>query len=628
MTGKQSIETIDWSVSEDRPGLIIFLIDQSGSMTRPYAAPTDIRLASRADIVSRSVQTTVKHLLRMCLAGNECKRLFYISVLGYGDSIAPLLRMPLMSITSLVPKKIRKSEEWPALLHDLERLELEWYTPKSMGEANIALAYMEAKSVVDEWNSRHTASPPAVIINITDGQPATWPTVRALRSFNSGFDSRNRVPLLFNCLLSDHDEPSIMFPDRLRKRYNQRARLLCTNSSILPPATRSQLMRHFPDISNRPKGFAYNPEQAELELFLNAGVGSFIAPVSPRNADRPGRHRESHTVVPNWDVLKRAQYEHFLDSAVGTARIFLSMVPPKARFDILKNEPPTLGQSDSGRFIHGIEARGHVIYPPPLMDESDLHALRLCFDFLASSTDGELRVSRLVQPALCKRQGEHLVCIQKGECALSTLPSDGGALESQTHSALVASPRVEPQPEPSTAQIGEIKEPDAPRNARTVRWLVGLFLAIIVVIALIRSGVPIPGVSSVEPPRQLTYEGDTRSSSSSPSMNAPTNRVDIERSNQSNPTRIAALPPPHPEAINSNIIGMALGQVNVFRMRPQQVDSYTWYVLYDSSGQVLITKEFGDSLFTLAPGRYRYTFLDEQGAQLEPQRWLSIKPAN
>jgi hypothetical protein len=68
-------------LSSAKPGLILIMIDQSGSMSDTYAN------SNKADFAALAVNRVIGEIITACSSGDEIKDRCYVAVVGYGSGV-------------------------------------------------------------------------------------------------------------------------------------------------------------------------------------------------------------------------------------------------------------------------------------------------------------------------------------------------------------------------------------------------------------------------------------------------------------------------------------------------------------------------------------------------------------
>lgn len=229
-------------VSTRNPGLILILLDQSGSMDEP---PGD-RDNRKCRLAAQAVNRLIYNIGLACRDGEEIRNRCFVGVLGYGQEVKPVVGGDIPQVYES-PLRVENTKR---MVSDgaggLVEVSFEmpiWVEPTARNGTPMARALDQAHGLVSQWLSAHMDSFPPVVINITDGEPddydrraGTAPDTRAAaeRLMQLSTSEGGRL-LLFNAHFSGARSPAeVILPaaaDRLSDPY---AKLLFSISCTLP----------------------------------------------------------------------------------------------------------------------------------------------------------------------------------------------------------------------------------------------------------------------------------------------------------------------------------------------------------------------------------------------------------
>ena len=203
-------------ISSGRPCLILFLLDQSGSMEDTWTS----ELGSKADCLANYINQIIREIGLKCVSNQEVKNRFEIGILGYGKegNVYSAFEGPL---------SYNKSKTWLFGIQDLFRNPYSysdsgkpiWISPSAYHQTPMAEAFNTAKSIIEDWINwgNHYDCHPPIIINITDGMPTdsghrfellvqAANDIKQLRTVNGN-------TMIFNCHIDNGGVEPILFPD-------------------------------------------------------------------------------------------------------------------------------------------------------------------------------------------------------------------------------------------------------------------------------------------------------------------------------------------------------------------------------------------------------------------------------
>jgi hypothetical protein len=283
------------NVERRNPGCIVFLVDQSYSMTDGIAGSPRPKAAA----VESSINRFLNELILLCERGEGKPRAFFdIGLIGYttdGDGQEAVFRSfcppalagrELVSVVELYDHQELSppEDEWSLGVPI-------WYrtpTSEEMRGTPTCKVFERCRDLVSEWCGRHPTSFPPIVIHLTDGECTDGdpePFADALRSL-----STNDGPaLLFNCHLSESPDAGILFPSDPGPLPDEYARQLFRMSSELPEQMREVATLRSIQTGPKARAMAFNADATQLLMLLNVGtlvVSRTQAPSRSQRADK------------------------------------------------------------------------------------------------------------------------------------------------------------------------------------------------------------------------------------------------------------------------------------------------------------------------------------------------------
>lgn len=291
-------DTYRRSWSREYRGLLIFLLDQSGSMANRIQIEDKVYTNGQmaTAILNDMLATAVENTPEDDILGG-IKDYCDIMVLGYGATVKELLSNGQHPISI---------KELPRLAKGHQKIQLERIDPRSGRSTIVAverpvwvqtfensdrtemvLALERARDEVDLWlqqDTRRSYSHPPIIINITDGDhngrgdPLELARQVRQRATNDGHI------LLFNCHLTSHAHQQRLFFPGSNKQFAQVigdeeecswAKTLFQMSSPIPQSMITKATKKFTfktAFEPGARGFIYNASPIELIEFLRWGT--------------------------------------------------------------------------------------------------------------------------------------------------------------------------------------------------------------------------------------------------------------------------------------------------------------------------------------------------------------------
>ena len=201
-------------LSNENPGYILILIDQSGSMGGSFGGTTG---GSKAEECAKAVNRVLREIGLNCTKGTEIRNRCDISVLSYGASgnqaknafSGNLASKPIVTMQDLAQNCLRvetvkrKTSDGAGGLVEVEDDFPIWIEPVASGVTPMAAAFEMACNLVDSWTKNHQSSFPPVVINISDGAPDSQPDVQNAASKLSKLGTSDGTTLILNAHISD-----------------------------------------------------------------------------------------------------------------------------------------------------------------------------------------------------------------------------------------------------------------------------------------------------------------------------------------------------------------------------------------------------------------------------------------
>lgn len=205
------------SYTRATPGLIIFMVDQSASMSqigyegRPLAE-------TAADMVNKMISELE---VRFCI-GDRIKDAAHIIIIAYGSADgsmeAELLRSD--SIASLFDDDTIPVQHFKQMIPDgaggellIEREIKQFVAPKASSAPNMTFAFELANSLINDWkeyccedNHRSSHTPAPIVINITKGSNNIGDDEELIKVSNQikNIEFKDGNPLIVSVLIPTH----------------------------------------------------------------------------------------------------------------------------------------------------------------------------------------------------------------------------------------------------------------------------------------------------------------------------------------------------------------------------------------------------------------------------------------
>ena len=296
------------------PGLFVILLDQSGSMSQPVEGGDAFRFTktiasnnqqyTKAVVATAAINTITFEIIRA--AGideytSTRKKSAYLTVLGYNDTVYPLLSKSSGSDDPVDVATLEKTRKGlmpvkrviraPEGMREISENRPYWITEHADGQTRMALAFQRAKAIVDRWlvsrpewiDELHIAQAPRrecfppVIFHITDAQNNDQDDPLAVANELRSYSTVDGEVLIFNCHFTEKRGRPIIFPSSVNdvRNLDQQglAEMMFHMSSPVPERLRTEASK----IANKPvvrdtRCYVYNANPDLLIAFLRWGT--------------------------------------------------------------------------------------------------------------------------------------------------------------------------------------------------------------------------------------------------------------------------------------------------------------------------------------------------------------------
>ncbi len=294
---QQAGGTYSEPLSRQRKGFLVFLLDQSTSMSDEVTwKGHKLTLAQMATSILNGLLVTVIENAKVDPQTGRRKNNCDILIYGYGDQVKPLLNSKgsPISVPDLANNptarhmvRITRYDSVKGQNVTVDEEQPYWIVAHSGGNwTEMAAAVDNGRQAVERWftdDPRHRLSFPPIVINITDGKHNGKnngdPVQEAMKLQQLGTDD-GKV-LFFNCHITQANAQKLSFPSEIKQieQLNlseedlKGARQLFNMSSIVPK-TMAVRAQHVFNRTLQPgaRGFMYNASPQDLFTFLSWGT--------------------------------------------------------------------------------------------------------------------------------------------------------------------------------------------------------------------------------------------------------------------------------------------------------------------------------------------------------------------
>ena len=259
------------TITSTHPCLIVYLIDQSGSMSEKFGNAHH----SKSVEVANAINDVIYEVGLRCIgSGGELKNRFELAIIGYGDSDSvksawegQLTNKWVVSIKNIFDYPLGQEQDRPI-----------WIRPKDNGSTPMKKAFENARNLCLDWINwgNHRECHPPIIINITDGEATDGGfnyielrnEIEMLKTLGTNYGTVN----ILNIHISSFTGDRILFPNDLSIIKDRFSHLLYEISSPLNGNMVRLAQQKGYNIDNGSKGYVFNGNASDLINFLNIGT--------------------------------------------------------------------------------------------------------------------------------------------------------------------------------------------------------------------------------------------------------------------------------------------------------------------------------------------------------------------
>jgi hypothetical protein len=273
-------------ISRSHPTCLLFVIDQSGSMSDELEAG-----ATKANFLADVLNRSLMELVVRCKKAEGVLNYFHVGVIAYSGSgvgsgfrgslagthlceIAALARNPVRVET----RKKRVSDGTGGLVETEVRFPV-WFDPEASGGTPMCAALRMAGDLLADWCREHPNSFPPTVMHVTDGEATDGgeAEVEAAAARVTGQSTGDGGALLLNLHVSGAGGEPIRFPTSEQAMPGSYAKLLFRTSSRLP--AEFQRRAAVASVAVRPdsRGYVYNGRLDDVVTFFDIGTRPRLA---------------------------------------------------------------------------------------------------------------------------------------------------------------------------------------------------------------------------------------------------------------------------------------------------------------------------------------------------------------
>jgi hypothetical protein len=259
------------TISSTNPCLIVYLVDQSYSMSEKFGNASH----NKAYEVADAINDIIYEVGLRCIGSNgNLKNRFEIAIIGYGKESngvesgweGQLAGKWVVSIDNIFEYPLGQKDEKPI-----------WIKPYANSNTPMTKAFENATRLCADWINwgNHKDCHPPIVINITDGEATDAGSsfsplkkqIGQLKSLKTNYGNVN----LLNIHISSSAGDKVLFPDSVNS-YDKFQHLLFETSSSLDNNMIRIAQQKGYNVNNSSKGYVFNGNATDLINFLNIGT--------------------------------------------------------------------------------------------------------------------------------------------------------------------------------------------------------------------------------------------------------------------------------------------------------------------------------------------------------------------
>ncbi len=259
------------TISSTNPCLLVYLIDQSSSMSDKFGNASH----SKATEVANAINDIIYDIGLRCISANgEIKNRFEIVIIGYGkkpNSVASgwegqLAGNWVVSIKNIFDFPLGQENDKPI-----------WIMPYANSNTPMTKAFENAKRLCNEWINwgNHKNCHPPIIINITDGEATDGGAnyhdlkqeVQQIKQLRTDYGPIN----ILNIHLSSRSGEKLLFPSNVNSGDEFEKLLFDMSTQLNENMIRIGCDKGY-SINQNSKGYVFNGNATDLINFLNIGT--------------------------------------------------------------------------------------------------------------------------------------------------------------------------------------------------------------------------------------------------------------------------------------------------------------------------------------------------------------------
>lgn len=259
------------TISSTNPCLLVYLIDQSYSMTDKFGNASH----NKAHEVAEAINDIIYEVGLRCIGSSgELKNRFELAIIGYGKESntvqsaweGSLSGKWVVSINNIFEHPLGEQNEKPI-----------WIKPYAVSNTPMTKAFENATKLCNDWINwgNHKDCHPPIVINITDGEATDAGSgfaplknqVEQLKSLMTNYGNVN----IMNIHISSRPGDKILFPNNINSNDKFEKLLFDMSTPLDENMVRIAGQRGY-NVGQGSKGYVFNGNASDLINFLNIGT--------------------------------------------------------------------------------------------------------------------------------------------------------------------------------------------------------------------------------------------------------------------------------------------------------------------------------------------------------------------
>jgi hypothetical protein len=266
-------------ISRTNPTCLLFLVDQSTSMNKPFGQQPEKK---KAEGVADAINRLLQNLVLKCAKSDGVRDYFHVGILCYGGDVRPglggkLAGQFLVPISQIANNPIRVEQRTRTvddgsggLVEQTVKFPI-WFEPKTAKGTPMSAAFEKAGELMQRFLNAYPNCYPPMVLNLTDGQPTDANPLSAAQAL-CGLASNDGNVVLFNAHVASTPAAPILFPSDEKDLPDAYARLLFRISSMFPPPLRETARGEGFLVDEMSRGFVFNGDLVSVIRFLEIGT--------------------------------------------------------------------------------------------------------------------------------------------------------------------------------------------------------------------------------------------------------------------------------------------------------------------------------------------------------------------